>query len=95
MVSWFLFFSFLTPLPLLSCLEAGEKPADLLFVWIYFPPPMCSPEFLLMVLGVELYLFVKANVDCDPPCINPRSSQLNNLKTVLPFCYMNLSEIYF
>lgn len=68
---------------------------DLLFCVVILFPPVCSPEFLLMVLGVELYLFVKANVDCDPPCINPRSSQLNNLKTVLPFCYMNLSEIYF
>lgn len=93
MVSCFFFF-FPFP-PLLSCLEAGEKPVDLLFCVVILLPPVCSPEFLLMVLGVELYLFVKANVDCDPPCINPRSSQLNNLKTVLPFCYMNLSEIYF
>ena len=68
MVSCFFFCSF--P-PLLSCLEAGEKPMDILFVWLYFAPALCSPEFLLTVLGVELYLFVKANVDYDPPCINP------------------------
>lgn len=88
----FSFFSFPFPFVLFGSWE--ETCGSSLCV-VLFPTPVCSPEFLLMVLGVELHLFVKANVDCDPPCINPRSSQLNNLKTVLPFCYMNLSEIYF